>query len=492
MRAISESTTTRPVELSALWSAGLVFALILVLSVLSVVTRQIFSLSSLWLPNAALLALFVLYPSFRTPWGWLAATAGYLLGDKVGGTEFFESLLLTSANLFGVAVGGLTIARLGLDKRGLNRPMDAMALLAALVAASAGAGLVGAIAGPLAFGMPPGQAAFFWFSSELSYYIAIVPTVLTLVPDTKWRLTTEAPHIGTQGGKIAAFSVLLISLLAVHLWGHMGAMVFPVPALMLIAVQFAPPVALAVSSLVCVWMLMAIPMGYVPLSIPVSGTEATASFRLGIAMVAATTIVVAAVNAAWARANARLEILATRDMLSGLLNRRTFFEEARTLIQRAKKEQNLAVLMIDIDHFKLVNDLNGHAIGDKVIAETGRMLSGAVPTDAVLGRIGGEEFAAIFAVRNNDQQATLKVADQICRGARAMAVTAVDGQVIQIAVSVGATVQPLATAIDDALATADTALYAAKESGRDRVAYADWFDPQVRSVSGRVRSDDRT
>jgi len=490
--AIPQTTTTKPLDLSVLWSAGLVFALVLVLSVLSVVTRQIFSLSSLWLPNAALLALFVLYPSFRTPWAWIAAAAGCLLGDKIGNTELFESLLLTSANLMGVAVGGLAIVRLGLDERGLNRPMDAMALLAALVAASAGAAAVGVFAGPLAFGMRPEQAAFFWFSSELSYYIAIVPTVLTLVPHTKWRLTTEAPHIGSQNGKIAAFVVLFASMLAVHLWGHMGAMVFPVPALMLIAVQFAPPIALAVSSLVCVWMLMAVPMGYVPLSLAISGTEATASFRLGIAMVAATTIVVAAVNAAWARANARLEILATRDMLSGLLNHRTFFEEARQLIQRARKEQDLAVLMIDIDHFKKVNDLNGHAIGDKVIAETGRMLSAAVPAGAIVGRLGGEEFAAIFAVRSNDQQSTLDVADQICLRARQMVVKAVDGHVIQVAVSVGATVQPLATAIDDALATADTALYAAKQSGRDRVAYADWFDPQVRDTSGRVRSDDRT
>ncbi|WP_354062462.1 diguanylate cyclase [Devosia sp. 2618] len=442
------------------------------MSVLSVVTRQIFSLSSLWLPNAALLALFVLRPDFRTILSWLAATAGYLLGDQFGGTPFLESLLLTSANLLGVAMGGTAIVRLGLDKRGLNRPMDAMALLAALVAAAAGSAAVGTIAGPFLFDMHPLAAAFFWFSSELSFYIAIVPTIMTLVPNTEWRLTSEAPHIGSNSGKISAFVVLFASLVSIHLWGHMGAMVFPVPALMLIAVQFAPPVALSVSSLVCVWMLLAVPMGFIPLSAPISGTDATASFRLGIAMVATTTIVVAAVNAAWARANARLEVLATRDMLSGLLNRRTFFEQARQLVQRARKEQDLAVLMIDIDHFKRVNDLNGHAAGDKVIAETGRMLISALPANAILGRLGGEEFAAIFPVRSKDQKSALHFADHVCQQARLMTIATVDGRVIHVAVSVGATVQPLATAIDDALATADTALYAAKQSGRDRVAFA--------------------
>lgn len=475
-----------------LWRALLVFAFVLVLSVVSAVTRQIFSLSSLWLPNAALLALFILRPDFRTTLTWLAATAGYLLGDKIGGTELVESLWLTGSNLAGVAVGGLAIIHIGLDKRGLNRPMDAMALLAALAAAAAGAAAVGTIAGPLLFDMRPVDAAFFWFSSELSYYVAIVPTALMLVPNTKWRLTAEAPHIGSRSGKIAAFGVLFASMLAIHLWGHMGAMVFPVPALMLIAVQFAPPIALTVSSLVCIWMLLAVPMGFIPLSIPVSGTEASASFRLGIAMVATTTIVVASANAAWARANARLEALATRDVLSGLLNRRTFFEQARHMVQRAGKGQYLAVLMIDIDHFKIVNDLNGHATGDKVIAETGRMLTATLPSHAILGRIGGEEFAAVFLVQNKDHNAVPQIADQICQQARQMVITTSAGKVLPIAVSIGATVQPLAIAIDDALAVADTALYTAKQSGRDRVVFAEWFDPQVRSESGRVRNDART
>ncbi|WP_197410734.1 GGDEF domain-containing protein [Devosia epidermidihirudinis] len=492
MAVIPAPPNTQQNSISMVWHALIVFALVLVLSLLSVVTRQIFSLSSLWLPNAALLALFVLRPDFRTTLSWLSAAAAFLLGDKIGNTEIVESLFLTAANLLGVAVGGLAIVRLGLDNRGLNRPMDAMALLSALVAAAAGSATVGTLAGPILFGMTPLEAAFFWFSSELSYYIAIVPTILTLVPHTKWRITSEAPQIGSQGGKVASFIVLFASLLAVHLWGHMGAMVFPVPALMLIAVQFAPPVALSVSSLVCVWMLIAGPMGYIPLSVPIDGTDATASFRLGVAMVATTTIVVAAVNAAWARAHARLEVLATRDMLSGLLNRRTFFEQARQLVQRAKKEEDLAVLMIDIDHFKKVNDLNGHAAGDRVIAETGRMLTSTLPANAILGRIGGEEFAAIFPVKSKDPSATMLIADKVCQQARLMSVTTVEGNVIHVAVSVGATIQPLATTIDDALATADTALYAAKESGRDRVAFAEWFDPQIRSESSRVRSDKRT
>ncbi len=166
-----------------------------------------------------------------------------------------------------------------------------------------------------------------------------------------------------------------------------------------------------------------------------------------------------------------LHALATTDVLSGIANRRHLFELGAQETRRALRYgKPLAVLMIDIDRFKLVNDLWGHASGDRVIRHIADQLRVLLRTVDSCGRIGGEEFAAILP--ETDAAGAALVAERLRLAIEASeAARADDGQVIRHTVSIGvAALTPADTAFEGLLQRADRALYRAKASGRNQVA----------------------
>jgi diguanylate cyclase (GGDEF)-like protein len=159
------------------------------------------------------------------------------------------------------------------------------------------------------------------------------------------------------------------------------------------------------------------------------------------------------------------------DPLTGLVNRRGFFAEtARVARRQADNPQLAAVLLIDLDNFKSINDRFGHAVGDKVLqifAETA--VQSARPTD-VVGRLGGEEFAAVL--HNVGRERAMVIAERL-RAAFAEATLMVEGCAVGATASVGMVFSDAAD-FDAAelLTQADKALYEAKERGRNRVEVA--------------------
>ena len=171
------------------------------------------------------------------------------------------------------------------------------------------------------------------------------------------------------------------------------------------------------------------------------------------------------------RTELRHKTAAMTDPLTGLLNRRAFLQDAETLMQQQiARDRPIAVLLIDLDHFKSINDRFGHAVGDKVLqifAKTTR--AGLRQTDLV-GRLGGEEFTVVLADAGIDN--AYLVADRL-RRAFAAAAAVVDGETIYATASIGVSVivdprQDLAKLIT----LADQALYLAKARGRNRVEIA--------------------
>jgi len=163
-----------------------------------------------------------------------------------------------------------------------------------------------------------------------------------------------------------------------------------------------------------------------------------------------------------------LKTAAATDPLTGLFNRRGFFEAAQTLIARqAATQQPVSVLMFDLDHFKKINDTFGHAIGDDALRVFAQTAAHNMRADDIVGRLGGEEFAAILP--GGLDQATL-VAERV-RTAFEAAGQEISGQALRATVSIGAlcarTAQvPVAILLEGA----DAALYRAKTQGRNRVA----------------------
>ncbi|KRT62772.1 MAG: putative sensor protein [Chloroflexi bacterium CSP1-4] len=161
------------------------------------------------------------------------------------------------------------------------------------------------------------------------------------------------------------------------------------------------------------------------------------------------------------------ETRARIDALTGLPNRRHFDELASILTQGRRVGDALGVLMIDIDHFKKLNDRHGHAAGDAVLREVGRAIAGALRSEDTPCRYGGEEFAVIL--RRATLEQAVEVAQRI-HDAVAEVPTRQLGIEDPVSVSVGVAVGgETGLAVTELVERADRALYAAKRRGRDRV-----------------------
>jgi diguanylate cyclase (GGDEF)-like protein/PAS domain S-box-containing protein len=164
---------------------------------------------------------------------------------------------------------------------------------------------------------------------------------------------------------------------------------------------------------------------------------------------------------------ARLRDLATRDPLLQIYNRRHFFDLAAHEAERAKRyARPLSVAMIDVDHFKQVNDRHGHAVGDQVLAAIAAACAASVRTNDVLARYGGEELVVLLP--ETDIGGAEPVVERL-RAAIEGSVIPTDAGPVRATVSAGVVERRQGESLESMLVRADRALYRAKQSGRNRV-----------------------
>lgn len=172
-----------------------------------------------------------------------------------------------------------------------------------------------------------------------------------------------------------------------------------------------------------------------------------------------------------------MALLATIDSLTGLVNRRAFFERTESArLLAARLRSPIALMMIDIDHFKRLNDRFGHATGDEALCVFAATAQQALREHDIMGRLGGEEFALVLP--GTDIEGGLLAAERL-RSAIAAAVLPTSGNQYTMTISIGVVVIDPNEHINSALARADHALYAAKSNGRDRVEIG---EPRLRVV----------
>lgn len=167
-----------------------------------------------------------------------------------------------------------------------------------------------------------------------------------------------------------------------------------------------------------------------------------------------------------------LRALAETDPLTGLLNRRAFLPAAAAAMELYESSGTaVCILMLDIDHFKRVNDTRGHAAGDEVIRTVGRVIASQVRAADRAARFGGEEFVVLL--RDTDETGALRLAERIREQVAATGVLH-QGASVTVTVSGGlALAEKYDRDIEDVVQRADTALYAAKAAGRNRVVMSD-------------------
>lgn len=165
----------------------------------------------------------------------------------------------------------------------------------------------------------------------------------------------------------------------------------------------------------------------------------------------------------------KLELQANRDYLTGLSNRRHFLEQGEIELSRAKRYGNaLSIFMLDIDHFKRINDTHGHKAGDLVLQKLSTVCQQTLRTVDIVGRIGGEEFAVLLPETDAGQAA--EVGERLRENIANSNVILDAGLPLQFTVSIGiATLKDNSINLDMLLNLADQALYDAKNSGRNRV-----------------------
>ena len=167
-----------------------------------------------------------------------------------------------------------------------------------------------------------------------------------------------------------------------------------------------------------------------------------------------------------------LQRLATTDMLTGIANRRAFLEAATQVYEQARADgAPFALLMLDLDHFKTINDELGHLEGDRALAEFAHVVKAQLRATDVAGRLGGEEFCVLLPLTAHDQ--AIEIATRIMHGVACTPLTDETGRPYRITVSVGVgTISPHDRSLRDVLDRADQALYLAKNRGRNQIAIA--------------------
>jgi diguanylate cyclase (GGDEF)-like protein len=167
--------------------------------------------------------------------------------------------------------------------------------------------------------------------------------------------------------------------------------------------------------------------------------------------------------------------LASYDSLTGLLSRHAFFDNANNYVSLAKREaKSFSVLIIDLDHFKQINDHHGHPAGDAVLKLFADVINSVARRSDIIGRVGGEEFAVVLPSTSCSE--ALEFSERLHQAIN-KAVLKFNDAAIRYTASIGLTEFDTDSrdSIDDLLARADLALYQAKQAGRNQTAT---FNPQ--------------
>ncbi|MHC1546965.1 GGDEF domain-containing protein [Phyllobacterium sp. K27] len=171
--------------------------------------------------------------------------------------------------------------------------------------------------------------------------------------------------------------------------------------------------------------------------------------------------------------NAKLFEKSSRDSMTGLLNRAAFFDH----LDKVRALQPCSLLIIDVDHFKKINDVHGHFVGDGALMAIARCITECVSRDDGIGRIGGEEFGVYLAT--NDNSRVSAIAEIIRAEVNRMDYRTPHSERVRLSVSIGGIVDISSGAVVDHFQAADRKLYEAKRNGRDCV----FIQPGIREAA---------
>ncbi|WP_273869028.1 GGDEF domain-containing protein [Serratia odorifera] len=445
------------------------FLLTFLLSLVGIFSRPIGSLSLFWPVNAILLGLLLRKPAYATPMGWLATYLGMVSADLTTGEGAPLALWLNACNMALIATGYGVMLLLPQSQRRMGKPQAILYMFAASLSGAAVASTLSVLRNDSLYNNTVITAWLAWFSEQFSTTLLILP-VLLAAPRLKpllrmrfnWRLSASLPLLA-----------LIASLLFSVYIGGPGAIAFPIPALLWCAVSyqlFTVTLLTLLTGIIEISSISANVMLYETPSTRGALLDTLMSARLGIAMLVMGPLIVSSSIAVNRKLMRRLEHSASHDFLTGTLTRSALMRKTRELLEQKQRcKEAVSLLLIDVDHFKLINDSYGHVIGDRVLANFIHLLRRELRPDQLLGRLGGEEFAIVMP-RALAAQA-VAMGEYLRRQVEKAQIDTGDRAPLKLTISVG--VASLAMNEDKSLEQlmnmADIALYRAKSLGRNKV-----------------------
>ncbi|WP_316858925.1 GGDEF domain-containing protein [uncultured Cohaesibacter sp.] len=176
----------------------------------------------------------------------------------------------------------------------------------------------------------------------------------------------------------------------------------------------------------------------------------------------------------------KADLIARIDLLTGLFNRRAFYEIAPKFIEQGRRHHRpVSIVMLDIDHFKTVNDKHGHGVGDRVLASIAKCLKTHIRSSDVVGRLGGEEFALLLP--ETDRSGAVALVEKLRKAVSDLSFSE-ESDHFHVTSSFGiVSTEDMEGPLEGLLTMADWALYQAKEQGRNRTII---FEPTVHATTG--------
>ncbi len=446
------------------------------------ISRQAGNVATLWPPNGMLVAVLLL--SSRKRWMdiLIAGAIGSVIANLFNGNGAIAASSITLANLAEAVVAAGIIRRQTGRRILFQHSSDVMVLIVASITAALVAGALSATSAKLLSHAPFTTIFIKWVLGDVLGLLVVMP-IAVIAHD----LVKHGPDLmmsqRTQGEAAAILAVVFGVSVAVYAPDVQSVQFLVMPTVLFASFRLGPlGAALSTVIVAVVGSLGTVVAAKAGASTPDEVTFRVFNFQLNLAVLFLTALPIGSALAQRSRLERDLTeekeradrfasdmaSLANVDDLTGLATRRFFLDQLDVMAATARRvKQPLTLAMIDIDHFKPINDKFGHAVGDAVLMAIGAACRSSVRGDDVIGRLGGEEFAMLMPF--TDQEAAYRIVDRLRESVAAIAIPTNDGRTVSVTISVGMAMFADQEQIDRLLLDADRALYLAKERGRNRI-----------------------
>jgi diguanylate cyclase (GGDEF)-like protein len=452
------------------------------------ISRQAGNIATLWPPNGMLVAALLLSQRRRWQLILIAGAIGSLAANLLTDKTLVAAASITIANLVEAFIAAAIIRRRASRHELFHSSSDVVVLILASIIAALVAGVLSATSAALLSHAPFARVFIKWVLGDVLGLLVVMP-IAVIAHD----VIKHGPDLMMARRSWVEAAMLLAAVLGVSV-AVFSPNVPPIqflvmPAVLLASFRLGPLGAALATVIVAIVGTLGTVMG-------VGSAAATAddltlrvfNFQLNLAVLFLTALPIGAAMAQRAelerdltdekeradRFASDMASLANMDDLTGLASRRHFLDQLDEMAATARRLQHpLTLAMIDVDHFKPINDEHGHATGDQVLMAIGTACRNAVRSHDVIGRLGGEEFAMLMPI--TDKETAFRIVDRLREAVAAITLPTRDGRTVSVTISVGMAIFT-DQEIDQLLLDADRALYLAKERGRNRVVLA---EPQV-------------